>query len=55
MRPYKITFGELRETGGRGVLIYCYCCSHPIAVGADAWSDDARLSDVEGGCVTERG
>jgi hypothetical protein len=33
-RPQKITFGELREQGVRGVLIYCadYRCSHSIAV-----------------------
>jgi hypothetical protein len=33
-RPQKITFGEMRESGVRGVLIYCadYHCSHSIAV-----------------------
>jgi hypothetical protein len=33
-RPQKITFGEMRSTGVRGVLIYCadYRCSHSIAV-----------------------
>ena len=32
-RPQKITFGEMRESGVRGVLIYCsdYHCSHHIA------------------------
>ena len=49
-RPQKITFGEMRDMGVRGVLIYCadYRCSHSIAVGADQWSDDVRLSDIEG-------
>lgn len=47
--PTKITFGELREMDVRGVLIYCadYRCSHCIAVSADAWADDMRLSDIE--------
>jgi len=29
-RPQKITFGEMREMGVRGLLIYCadYRCSH---------------------------
>ena len=36
-RPQKITFGEMRAMGVRGVLIYCadYQCSHSIAVSAD--------------------
>jgi hypothetical protein len=48
-RPTKITFGEMRGMGVRGVLIYCadYQCSHSIAVMADQWPDDLRLSDVE--------
>jgi hypothetical protein len=46
-RPVKITFGEMREMGVRGILIYCtdYRCSHYIAISGDSWSDDARLSD----------
>jgi hypothetical protein len=50
MRPQKITFGEMRFSGGvRGVLIYCldYRCSHSIAIPADGWPDDVRLSDIE--------
>jgi hypothetical protein len=33
-RPQKITFGEMRDSGVRGLLIYCsdYRCSHSIAV-----------------------
>jgi len=48
-RPRKITFGELREMGVRGVLIYCadYYCSHSMAMNADHWPDDVRLSDIE--------
>jgi len=48
-RPQKITFGEMREMGVRGLLIYCadYRCSHSIAISGDAWPDDARLSDIE--------
>ncbi|MEY9885249.1 hypothetical protein ABIA43_006783 [Bradyrhizobium sp. USDA 328] len=50
----KITFGEMREMGLRGVLVYCHC-GHNLAVSADRWPDDIRLSDVEprfvcGGC-----
>jgi len=42
-------FGEMRQSGVRGVLIYCadYKCSHWTAVNADQWSDDVRLSDGE--------
>ena len=48
-RPQKITFGEMRSTGVRGILIYCadYHCSHLIAISADKWPDDVRLSDLE--------
>jgi hypothetical protein len=46
MRPQKITFGEMREMGVRGVLVYCadYHCSHSVAMNADCWADDVRLS-----------
>jgi hypothetical protein len=45
----KITFAEMRASGVRGLLIYCadYQCSHWIAVNADQWPDDMRLSDLE--------
>ena len=48
-RPQKITLGEMRQSGVRGLLIYCadYHCSHWIAVNADQWSDETRLSDLE--------
>ena len=45
----KITFGEMRETGVRHVLIYCrdHKCSHHVEVSADRWPDHVRLSDIE--------
>ena len=48
-RPQKITFGEMRGMGVRGVLVYCsdYHCSHSVAISADRWPDDVRLSDLE--------
>jgi hypothetical protein len=32
-----------------GILVYCadYRCSHSIAMPADRWPDDVRLSDIE--------
>jgi hypothetical protein len=52
-RPQKITFAEMRDMGVRGVLIYCadYRCSHSVAVMADQWADDVRLSDIEPGFI----
>ena len=48
-RQKKITFGELRASGVRGLLIYCsdYKCSHWTTMSADRWPDDGRLSDLE--------
>jgi hypothetical protein len=49
-RPQKITFGEMRDDMGvRGVLVYCadFRCSHSVAINADEWPDDVRLSDIE--------
>jgi hypothetical protein len=39
----------MRSSGVRGLLIYCadHRCSHSIAISADRWSDDVRLSDLE--------
>ncbi|RXG88725.1 hypothetical protein [Bradyrhizobium zhanjiangense] len=53
-RPVKITFGAMRAMGLRGVLVYCHC-GHHVALSADRWPDDVRLSDIEprfvcGGC-----
>jgi hypothetical protein len=49
VQPQKITFGEMRESGVRSILIYCsdYHCSHWTAISADPWPDDVRLSDLE--------
>jgi hypothetical protein len=48
-REQKITFGEMRESGVRSVVIYCadYRCSHSTTALADGWPDDLRLSDIE--------
>jgi hypothetical protein len=48
-RPVKITFGQMRNSGVRGILVYCgdYKCSHSLAISGDAWPDDVRLSDIE--------
>jgi hypothetical protein len=48
-RPTKISFGDMREMGVRGVLVYCadYHCSHSIALSGDRWPDGVRLSDIE--------
>jgi hypothetical protein len=48
-RPQKITFGEMREGGVRGVLIYCadHKCSRSIEMSADRWAGNLRLSDIE--------
>ena len=48
-RPVKITFGEMRQAGVRGVLVYCadYHCSHSLELSADRWPDHIRLSDIE--------
>jgi hypothetical protein len=48
-RPEKITLGEMRASGVRGLLVYCsdYHCSHWTAISGDRWADDVRLSDIE--------
>jgi hypothetical protein len=45
----KITFGDMREMGVRGVLVYCadYRCGRCVALSADCWPDEVMLSDVE--------
>src|ERR1700738_2006218 len=45
----KITFGDMRASGVRGLLIYCsdYKCSHGTPISGDRWPDDVRLSDIE--------
>jgi hypothetical protein len=51
----KITLGEMREMGVRGLLVYCsdYHCSHWKAISGDKWPDDVRLSDLEPRFVCE--
>jgi hypothetical protein len=48
-RPQKITLGEMRDMGVRGLLVYCsdYKCAHSVAINADRWPDHVRLSDLE--------
>jgi hypothetical protein len=48
-RPEKVTFGDMRASGVRGLVIYCtdYRCSHSRAISGDPWPDDVRLSDIE--------
>jgi hypothetical protein len=51
-RRQKITFGEMRESGVRGLLLFCsdYRCSHNVTLTpsvVDQWPDDLRLSDLE--------
>jgi hypothetical protein len=47
--PQKITFGEMRASGTRDILIYCrdYRCGHHVEKNADDVPDDLRLSDIE--------
>ena len=49
LRTQKTTFGEIRSTGVRDVLIYCrdHRCSHHVEINADGCSDDVQLSDIE--------
>ncbi len=45
-RDQKITLGEMRSSGVRGLLVYCadYKCSHFAKISGDRWPDDIRLS-----------
>ena len=49
MRGQKITLGEMRGAGVRGLLVYCsdYRCSRHLKISADPWPDEVRLSDRE--------
>jgi hypothetical protein len=40
-RQQKITLGEMRSSGVRGLLIYCsdFRCSHWITISGDRWPD----------------
>lgn len=48
-RPQKITFGDMRDSGVRWIVIFCsdYRCSHSTSVNADHWPNGVRLSDIE--------
>ncbi|AWL96041.2 MULTISPECIES: hypothetical protein [Bradyrhizobium] len=45
-RAVKIMFGKMREMGLQGVVVYRHC-GHHVALSADRWPDDVRLSDIE--------
>jgi hypothetical protein len=55
--PVKITFAEMRDSGVRGILVYCtdYRCSNSMALMADHWPDDVKLSDIEASVCSVRG
>ena len=48
-RPAKITFGDMRDSGVRELLVYCsdYRCRHSVAISGDGRPDEVRLSDIE--------
>ena len=54
-RAQKISFAQMRNSGVRGVLIYCsdYKCNHLITMSGDGWPDALRLSDIEHRFVCE--
>jgi len=47
--PQTISFGELRTSGVRDVLVYCrdHKCGRSTTTSADRWPDHIRLSDIE--------
>lgn len=49
VREQKITFGEMRQSGARGVMVFCGDDhrSHSVAMPANRWPDHLRLSDIE--------
>jgi hypothetical protein len=48
-RQEKITLGEMRAMGVRGLLVYCadYKCAHLARITGDRWPDYIRVSDLE--------
>jgi hypothetical protein len=48
-REQKITLGEMRASGLRGLLVYCadYKCAHSVEISGDRRPDHIRLSDLE--------
>jgi hypothetical protein len=49
MPDQKFTFGEMRELGAAGVVVFCsdYRCAHSVRLSADCWPDHLRLSNIE--------
>jgi hypothetical protein len=45
----KITFGEMRASGARRVIVHCgdYKCGHSVTMYTALWPDTVRLSDLE--------
>jgi len=45
-RQQKITLGEMRSSGVRGLLVYCadYKCSHLAKISGDRWPDSLILN-----------
>jgi hypothetical protein len=52
-RPQKITFAAMRQSGVRGLLVFCsdLKCSRSMRISGDRWPEDVRLSEVEPRCV----
>ena len=48
-REQKFTFGEMRESGANGVVVFCgdHRCTHSMILSADCWPNHLRLSDIE--------
>jgi hypothetical protein len=48
-RPQKITFGEMRASGVRDVLVCCrdHRCTLHTTISADRWPGHVQLSDIE--------
>jgi hypothetical protein len=50
-RPVKITLGEMRAAGVRGLIVFClHDAKHNVILGSDVvdrWADEVRLSDLE--------
>lgn len=50
-RAVKITLGEMRAAGVRGLIVFClHNASHNVILGRDVvdqWPDEVRLSDLE--------
>ncbi|WP_229161181.1 hypothetical protein [Bradyrhizobium brasilense] len=52
MAEPKITLGEMRQSGARGLLVFCsdHRCSHSVELPpgkVDQWPDRVGLSDLE--------